>query len=68
MQYISGEFKSENEIEDDPLEDRKCRIRLLQLIEKARIELTNNDEAEIEWESLFQQKNLAFTLTLEDFE
>ena len=68
MQYICGEFKSENEIEDDPLEDRKCRIRLLQLIEKARIELTNNDEAEIEWESLFQQKNLAFTLTLEDFE
>ena len=68
MQYISEEFKSENEIEDDPLEDRKCRIRLLQLIEKARIELTNNDEAEIEWESLFQQKNLAFTLTLEDFE
>ena len=68
MQYISVEFKSENEIEDDPLEDRKCRIRLLQLIEKARIELTNNDEAEIEWESLFQQKNLAFTLTLEDFE
>ena len=68
MQYINEEFKSENEIEDDPLEDRKCRIRLLQLIEKARIELTNNDEAEIEWESLFQQKNLAFTLTLEDFE
>ena len=45
MKHVSKEFQEENNLEEDPIDSKKCRLSMFEGIEKARIALGGDTEA-----------------------
>ena len=58
MEELSNQFKTEFTTEEDPKSLPKCRLRMLESIEKARKMLSADDQARILIENLLDDEEL----------
>ena len=67
VQYCINEFKNTNGLDENTNINERGRIRLKNKCEKAKKDLSSMEEAIIEIESFYDQKDLNITINREDF-
>ena len=68
MKYVSEKFQEEYGCEDNPASILRCRLRMLEAIEKARKNLSGDTSAYIEIDNLLQDETLEEEFERQKFE
>mmetsp|Transcript_18144 Transcript_18144/g.31008 ORF Transcript_18144/g.31008 Transcript_18144/m.31008 type:complete len:96 (+) Transcript_18144:697-984(+) len=66
LETFAAEFKAKNGV--DPMSNQRCRLRMLDQVEKLRKLLTANKESELNCESLMEDIDFRRKVTREELE
>ena len=68
MEHISKWFQNENGFDENPASQLRCRLRMLEGIEKARKNLSGDTSAYLEIDNLYQDEALEKDIERVEFE